>query len=424
MIWGRTSEYTGSNTDIQREKRLNEWQRAMMLSPNQREMVQGRMVDDPYDRDASTRLERINSRVNADPATNARTSSAFREAIANRLYESPQSTSANGSKDNAYSRAQRQAPQNGGAFDARNDVTVGEVNGRRVVAPQAGKYNQYNAFLASMGLGDSPSPEAYSYAVERADVDPNKRYDSNARVQAAQITAQGRRAAEEAKMAMQDRKMQSQERIANSRTRSKQYDGANKALDAVGGEKGYGNYLKSFRSSLKDVKDLAPDEARAYFESQGIPFSEAGGRYVPLPRNKWTPGMSSENPNVVGDAMNAAQATPGGAIAVQQRLQNGMASPAGQTVESIYNRVGMPAPQAAPTSQASNPAQDSVMLQQSMAALMQRGMSPQQARQTILQRAQQLGPAAVQRVQAAMMHGNSMSPQQHGDRILATQVGR
>jgi len=422
VIWGKTSSYTGSNTDIQKEKRMSEWQRAMMLSPQQREMVQARMIADPYDRTASTRLERINSRVNADPYVNSRTSQAFRDALAMREYEQPQSYSASGESDNGYARAQRRAAQSGGQFDPMNDVSVGEVNGRRVVAPQAGRYNAYSAALAQLGLGDSPSPEAYSFAVDqarqRASIDPNKKYESDAKVRAAQVANQSK----DAKLKFDREKMQSQERQTKMKVQAKQYGDANKAIDAVSGDKAYADYLKSFRGQLSSIKDMDPGDAKAYFEGQGLPYSEAGGRFVPLPKNKWVPGLGGDNPNIVGDKMEEVSQTPGGAIAVQRQLAQGMATPEGQAVESIYNRTGLGQPPQA--AQAFNPQEDAIHLQRSMAAFMQRGMSLEQAQMAILQGAQKLGPAAMQRVKAAMQYQARMSRQGQGDRILATQVGR
>lgn len=407
MIWGSTTNYTGSNTDIQKEKRMSEWQRAMMLSPQQREMVQARMVADPYDRTASTRLERINSRVNADPYVNSRTSQAFRDALAMREYEQPQSYSASGESDNGYARAQRRAAQSGGQFDPMNDVSVGEVNGRRVVAPQAGRYNAYSAALAQLGLGDSPSPEAYSFAVDqarqRASIDPNKKYESDAKVRAAQVANQSK----DAKLKFDREKMQSQERQTKMKVQAKQYGDANKAVDAVSGDKSYQAYLKGFKGSLAAVKDMDPGDAKAYFEGQGLPYSEAGGRFVPLPKNKWVPGLGGDNPNVLGDAMNEAAQTPGGAMAMRDRMAAETATPEGQVVESIYNRTGLgTSPQVA---------QDQQEATAMVNHFVQKGMTPDQAKQELLRRASR-DPRLLARVQSAL--------QAQGYRILATQVGR
>jgi len=422
MIWGKTSNYTGTSTDINRERRLSEYQRAMMLRPAQREMVQSRMIANPYERDSSTRLELINSQVNADPFTNGRTSQAYRDAVANQLYNQPQSYAANGAQDNAYSQAQRSAQRNGGAFDPANDVSVGEVNGRRVVAPQAGKYNGYNAFLAAMGLGDSPSPEAYSYAYDRSKIDPNEKYKADAMMSAAGAkNAQAQR-----KLDLEREKMQSQERIKTQQTMNKQGNDARKSINAVGGDKGYQGYLNGFKGALKDIKDMTTEDALAYFQDQGIPYSQAGGKFVPLPRNKWLPGVGDAG-DPMGDAMRAASETPGGAVAVQDMLRKGAMSPAGQQVDAIYGRLGLgpnPAlqqPQGAQQApQAMNPQQilesDAQGLQQALVTLQQRGLSQQQAMQRIQQSIQNMPPDKRQRAMAVLQH--------YGDRILQTQQVR
>lgn len=422
VIEGKTSNYTGTSTDINRERRLSEYQRAMMLRPAQREMVQARMIANPYERDSSTRLERINSRVNADPYVNSRTSQAFRDALAMREYEQPQSYSASGESDNGYARAQRRAAQSGGQFDPMNDVSVGEVNGRRVVAPQAGKYNGYNAFLAAMGLGDSPSPEAYSYAYDRSKIDPNEKYKADAMMSAAGAkNAQAQR-----KLDLEREKMQSQERIKTQQTMNKQGNDARKSINAVGGDKGYQGYLNGFKGALKDIKDMTTEDALAYFQDQGIPYSQAGGKFVPLPRNKWLPGVGDAG-DPMGDAMRAASETPGGAVAVQDMLRKGAMSPAGQQVDAIYGRLGLgpnPAlqqPQGAQQApQAMNPQQilesDAQGLQQALVTLQQRGLSQQQAMQRIQQSIQNMPPDKRQRAMAVL--------QNYGDRILQTQQVR
>jgi hypothetical protein len=353
MIWGKTSEYNDGPDGIQRERRMSEWQRSMMLSPQQREMVQQRMIANPYDNESSTRLERINEQVNADPYRTKDQSSAYREAIAARLYNQPQSYSSNGQQDDGYARAQRSA-QRSQAEDPSSQFTVGEINGRRVVAPQAGHYNAYNSVMTRLGLGDSPSLEAFSYAMEQQRIDPNKRYDSDARVKAAQ-----------GKNDMEREKMQSRERQSNMKTMGKQYGDANKAIDAVDGVKGYKGYLGSFKSALKDLgKDSAPEDIQAYMDQQGIPYSTAmvngQPRFVPMPRHKWTPGLTASanatgNGDPSGDAMQAVAATPGGAYAAQQRMQQGLMSPEGQQVNSIYSRTGLGAPQAMQPMGASQP---------------------------------------------------------------------
>lgn len=422
MIWGKTSAYTGSNTDIQREKRMSEYQRAMMLRPAQREMVQARMIANPYDRESTTRLERINSQVNADPFTNGRTSQSYRDAVASQLYNQPQSYSPSGQRDSAYSDAQRSA-QRRQASDPSNQFTVGEINGRRVVAPQAGHYEAYQGVMARLGLGDSPSPEAFSYAMDQQRIDPNERYKADAMASAAGAkNAQAQR-----KLDLEREKMQSQERIKARQTMDKQGNDARKSINAVGGENGYQDYLKNFRGHLRDIKDMTSEEAASYLESQGVAFTRAGaGKFVPLPRNKWTPGLGQEvDPRDA--AMNAASETPGGAVAVQDMLRKGAMSPEGQQVEGIYGRMGLPPNQAlqqpqmaqqAP--QAMNPQQtmesDAQGLQQAVNALQQRGMSRQQAMQQIQQSIQNMPPDKQRRALAVL--------QQYGDRILQAQTGR
>jgi len=428
VIWGKTSNYTGSNTDIQKEKRMSEWQRAMKLSPQQREMVQSRMIANPYDRESTTRLERINARVNADPAVNSRTSQAFREALAMREYEQPQSYSASGESDNGYARAQRRAAQSGGQFDPMNDVSVGEVNGRRVVAPQAGRYNAYSAALAQLGLGDSPSPEAYSFAVDqarqRASIDPNKKYESDAKVRAAQIKAdEDKRKRHDANVAKAEQMKAKTDGEYRKKFTVDQVAAEGKLGDIKGqAQSGYQQMQKAYADALKSrTMTMLPDQFEEMLKAANVQYAPGSDGFpVIVPRNKfelakWNPDYQQQN----ADTINALTRTPGGSRAVSDYINQQYAPQIQEWKAAAEARNALPSTPQDTQTQGLGTSPQVAQDQQEATAMVnhfvQKGMTPDQAKQELLRRASR-DPRLLARVQSAL--------QAQGDRILATQVGR
>jgi len=413
MIWGKTSSYTGNSTDINRERRLSEFQRAMMLRPAQREMVQARMIANPYERDSTTRLERINSQVNSDPFTNSRTSQAYRDAIANRLYEQPQSYSSTGQRDNAYSQAQRSAQRNSGPFDPMNDVSVGEINGRRVVVPQAGRYDAYNGAMARLGLGDSPNPKTYSYAVDQQRIDPNKRYSDDAKVRAAEAKQDEAKAKED--VAYRTKFSGDMARAEGALSKIKSYDG-------------YREMMQKYAAALKGKpQNMLPQDFAQMLDAQGVQYSipQEGAMPVIVPRNqfdaaKYAPGRDQ----MEADQINALTRTPGGSRAVSDYMNQKYAPQIEQWRQQAEARNALPSPQPmqpvqSPQQQSAAPAQvaslesDAQGLQQALTTLQQRGMSREQAMQRVMQHIQNMPPDKRQRAMAVLQH--------YGDRILGAQ---
>ena len=427
MIWGKTSTYTGNSTDINRERRLSEFQRAMMLRPAQREMVQARMIANPYERDSTTRLERINSQVNADPFTNGRTSQAYRDAVANQLYNQPQSYAASGQQDNAYSRAQRSA-QSKQAEDPSNQFSIGEINGRRVVAPQAGHYNEYQSVMSRLGLGDSPSPEAFSYAMDQQRIDPNKRYESDARV----LADEAKKKADQDKQKSVNDSKKAKEDAAYRTKMGADMSKAEGVLGKIKSYDGYQEMLNKYANLLKAKRPTdMPEDFAAQLEANGIQFTRpelAGAMPTIVPRNKfdaakYAPGRQQ----MEADQINALTRTPGGSRAVSDYMNQKYAPQIQEWVKAAEARNALPSAQPMqqmqepqgqvnPQAQQARMQQDAQGLQQALAALQQRGLSQQQAMQRIQQSIQNMPPDKQQRAMAVLQY--------YGDRILQTQQVR
>lgn len=386
--FGTTEQYSGGNDALQHEKRMSEWQRANMLSPQQRESVQTRMTMDPWDNTASTRLERLNYQEAADPVA-ARQSQNFRDAMALAQYRQPQEQNSNGSLNiGSYSQAQRGAQQ-AQQSDPGNGFAVGEVpdgNGgsRRAVYPTAGHYGQYLAKMSDYGLAENPSPEAYSFAKDQAEVDPTKRYIADAGNRSATIKGDAyvAKAGLTADSKNADRLLKRD--IATSRAGGKKAGSLTDGDQAdfiQSSEKDYQGYLKQWRQANNDVKGsmMQGPEAGAYFSRLGIPYDGTPG--MPVSKAKFLADKQAER-------------------AVTQGVTQGSAPGATQAQP----------PQAPQNDDVQQVTKAMQVLQQ------QYRMTPHQAQQEILRRVSTKDPATKQRVMAALS--------QSVDTFLAPQVGR
>lgn len=147
---GMTS-FDGDRSDIERERRMNNWIRSYSLPTAQRIAVQDAMVANPWGmQNAASQMELYNA-----DATDlfGKTAKAY-EAAMQRF------AAANAPRP----RAQRATPT---AASGGNVVTQGEINGRQVAVPTAGNYanGAYNAVLQQLGLSESPDFSAYQQAV-------------------------------------------------------------------------------------------------------------------------------------------------------------------------------------------------------------------------------------------------------------------
>ncbi len=436
MIWGSTSNYNDGPDGIRREKRMSEWQRSMMLSPQQREMVQARMIADPYDNESSTRLERINEQVNADPYRTKDQSSAYREAIAARLYNQPQSYSSNGQQDDGYARAQRSA-QRSQAEDPSSQFTVGEINGRRVVAPQAGHYNAYQNVMGRLGLGDSPSPEAFSYAMEQQRIDPNKRYESDQDTYRTALKAQG----DQRKQHDINESRNARQRLAEDKVFSADRRKGQESLAKMGQYDGYREMQKRYAAAInaRGTSQMSPEEFTAYLDSQGVQYERGttDSKFpMIVPRGRFKADrFNPERQQQVEQELSAIAQTPGGLDAygnhfkVPQMVQ-GMAGAPGA---GVVGQGRAPQPQMRQAQPAMGASQQGSAMQAPQAPMApQAGGGDEQKIQTAIQHfTTTLGP---EKGMQELMRRASRNPQamaqlnaylqKHGDRILATQVGR
>lgn len=384
--------YTQGNDALRREKRMNEYQRAMMLSPVQREAVQLRMEGDPYDFDASTRLERLNIAANANPYANSRSSQDSRDAAALQVWQA-----GNARQALPQGTQGRVAPGGGSPF------TVGEINGKAVVAPTAGNYNTYREAMAGMGLGDSPAPEEFAQRFEQSRIDPTKRYIADSSAESRRLALTERLLASQGREQKASDAANARRDAANTRLVESQAGKATNALDR--GQAGdFRGYLSDFSRALKSAGKYDSTEAlKQTLVQRNIPFSsvrvEGEDRLVPLSRAKWSPGISaSADSDTVDQPLNRAyeqaRKTPGGRVALQ-RIQDEMR---GGAVDDIYRRTGL-GEMKSELAASPNLSGDVRRLEAGIAAS---NLPPEQAVAKLRQRAKQMGPAAEARVEAAL----------------------
>lgn len=158
--------YTGSNDDLQREKRMANWQRSYKLPSMIGDAVQSAMLNNPYDRSAALRAE-----LAQQSAGSLNLPWRTKEALAAELFKaSPiDATSGDGAApgQRISSPNPRTATQSAGPVAAR-----GVVNGRELAVPTAGNYvnGAFNAEMNRLGMGDmgvsnTPSWQEYQQAV-------------------------------------------------------------------------------------------------------------------------------------------------------------------------------------------------------------------------------------------------------------------
>ena len=419
--FGKESVYKGGNDALQREKRMSEWQRSMRLAPIQREEVQSRMTEDPYDRTASTRLERINEKVNADPYRNSRTSQAFRDAVALREYQNPQAQSADGYENGSYSQAQRRAQSAGQrANSIEQAINVGEINGRRVAVPTAGNYDIYRAVLGKSGLSDSPSPEAASFAMEQFQIDPNKRYAADSNVRAAQVKAYGDQLAREQKDADRKAKLEEDQRKGKLAERTASNRNQAMAMSELSKFKNRDFVTENnakFAKALAQKGQMRAEEFKALLAASGIQFSEKmiGGRaqFAPVGAAEFAaPDRSTEE----ADMINRLNVQPGASRAttdyLQEKYNNGGFGP--KQPAPAYYVPPSPVSAGMQAADAMQPQSQGTIAQRAIAALTSQGLSPEQARAVLLQSAAQRGPQVEQRIQQELQQLDSVgaAPQQ------------
>lgn len=194
------SIYTGTNDDLQREKRMNNWIRAQSLAAPLRAEVERTMLNDPYDRNAGLRMEeairgsndiiapwqvkeQYAAKLFADD-----THSPFRASGSPYAPPSPHAAVA--------SPSPRQASQSAGPVAMAGSIASGSEFGPEMMVPTAGNYTN-GAFanqMAQLGLSGSPTQEAYRNAVYNY-----RTPEQRTQIQVADINAGGRISAAMAK---------------------------------------------------------------------------------------------------------------------------------------------------------------------------------------------------------------------------------
>lgn len=276
-------------SDIERERRMNNWIRSYSLPTMQRIAVQDAMVANPWGmQNAASQMELYNA-----DATDlfGKTSKAYESAMQRFAME-------NAPKP----REQRATPT---AASGGNVVTQGEINGRQVAVPTAGNYanGAYSAVLNQLGLNESPDFSAYQQAVANY-VSPEMRQQTRLQelrnegfANKARIETDGRLQVAEIKA----REVAQKEAFKAKRSEDKlrqqlMAKGQEMSLKAA---KGYQSYTNSINAHNSDImkqamkiqasSDMLPNEkqaALASLERQKLPLVDmatwASKNNVPL----------------------------------------------------------------------------------------------------------------------------------------------
>lgn len=238
--------YTGSDTDIQREKRMNNWVRSNSLPSMIGDAVQSAMLNNPYDRSAALRAELAQHTANS-----MNLPWRTKEALATELFkQSPiDATSGDGAAPGT------RIPHNPVAAtqSAGPVATFGNINGQDVVVPTAGNYvnGGYQSLLQKYSLGETPTVDAFNSAVSNYQ-SPEQKFQAQQAdrryqqaVDVANINAQGRVNAASMKGAGkgQDAPLKAQQKL---------YGGDDKQRQAYTKEL-YGEYKNFVKANGADV---------------------------------------------------------------------------------------------------------------------------------------------------------------------------
>lgn len=306
--FGELTPFTGTLDDIHREQRQNNWIMAQSMLPRHREAVEAAMLGNAYDRDAALRMQLAQSYADAQ-----RMPPLGKEDLALQRFGqmAPTNRYANAGPAPTPATAPRRMAASSSA--SSSPVTTGSVNGKEVVVPTAGNYtnNAYSSHLMQLGLGESPTVDAYRKAVEEYR-SPQER----AMARIAEITNQGKVAAAQAKGQADLQKALlragsdvEKQRMDSEKQRLTQYSAAAKALQNP--QEAYVEYNKALRSLLPRIpgelggqstpatpyikdkmgKTVPSPEYQQYIatlRAQGLPFKlDEQGNVLPVAFNEW-----------------------------------------------------------------------------------------------------------------------------------------
>ncbi len=275
--------FTGSFDDLQREKRMANYQRSFMLpDARQRVLVQDAMLANPYNYDAAMDMERFN----ADASSIYGNTRRAQDLAMKRFVQEAE----NERKKRELAATNAVAPKPSAMVAA-----AGNINGQDVMVPTAGNYlnGAYQNQMQTLGLGESPTVEAYRNAMAN--------YQSPEQRQAVRLQELENQGflnkalmdgywKQQSAYATAKAKAQSE---ANTRL-SKELTGNRTKLDKLGTN--YGEYQKAFMSMAPKPSDGIPvvpgDEAYSAYvaalQAAGIPFgTDTAGRVAALPQAQW-----------------------------------------------------------------------------------------------------------------------------------------
>lgn len=286
--------WTPYTTDaIEKEKRYNEWQRSFLLPAAQAEAVQSRMIANPTDYEAATRMERINADVTSgskDRFGRTRGSQQSHIDAALRRYSSAPSQQEQVSAElqgTAPARGRQSRSGSDGSSSLFRDlgVTTGSINGKAVVAPQAGRYSEYRNMMANLGLEESPTPKNFEAAIRQYQM--MEKLDPNIEVKS-QYAARENELKRQTDLRKAEIEAGGRVDAANARGTMGFLGQLARGLFSRNGangnvEKVYNTYNNSFRKLANSSQ--SPEEFKANLDKAGIPYQikEVGGEVQILP---------------------------------------------------------------------------------------------------------------------------------------------
>jgi hypothetical protein len=269
--------FTGSFDDLQREKRMANYQRSFMLpDARQRVLVQDAMLANPYNYDAAMDMERFN----ADASSIYGNTRRAQDLAMKRFVQEAE----NERKKRELAATNAVAPKPSAMVAAQ-----GNINGQDVMVPTAGNYlnGAYQNQMQTLGLGESPTVEAYRNAMANY-VSPDQKHA----IKMQELENQGF-----LNKALMDGYWKTQTAGVKGNAPAKSLAGSDKnqsSLNQLGSN--YSKYQQSLLSMAPKPSDGIPvepgDEAyNAYvaaLQAAGIPFgTDATGRVAALPQAQW-----------------------------------------------------------------------------------------------------------------------------------------
>lgn len=255
--------FNGTDSDIHREKRLNNYLRSYLMPSALGEQVQQTMIANPYDRSAGQRMELAQSLTNS-----LRMPQPQRDAMASALFGAVGPQYHNGDGAAPGSPIRSSSNSRGATPSAGPVATRGSINGREIAVPTAGNYlnGAFNAEMNRLGAGDMDASNTPSWKEYQRLVYDNSPESRQAAMLQAKLRSDERIAAVNAGGQVDAAKARGPAK-GNGRAGSKtEYDKNSKAdqkqLEQMDKELGDG-YERYFRDLQKNASE---DQALSYDE--------------------------------------------------------------------------------------------------------------------------------------------------------------